>query len=158
MAQRAHGAGDARMIPGPPGVMTKLLTTRWLWWAGILLWAGLLWWLSSRSALPSGPEFPFKDKVLHCAYFSGGAFCLATALFAARLESPPSWAWLLAGFIFTALTGALDELHQSFTPGRMGNDPGDWLADVCGGVLGGWLAWRARRMCPDQPSFNPMAK
>ena len=30
--------------------------------------------------------------------------------------------------------------HQSFTPGRMGNDPGDWLADFTGGLLGGWLA------------------
>lgn len=124
----------------------RLLACGWLWWLGVALWAALLYYLSSRSALPSGPDFPMKDKVLHCVYFSGGAFCLVTGLLAGRARMLALGYWLAAGVIFAALLGALDEYHQSFTPGRMGNDVFDWLADVCGGLLGSSLAWGARRL------------
>lgn len=87
-----------------------------------------------------------KDKVLHCVYFSGGAFCLVTALLAGRPRVPALWVGLGVGLLFAAMTGALDEFHQSFTPGRSGNDPADWLADICGGALGGYLAWLAQRL------------
>ena len=39
-----------------------------------------------------------------------------------------------------AILGALDEYHQTFTPGRSGNDPFDWLADVLGASTGIFLA------------------
>ncbi len=41
-----------------------------------------------------------------------------------------------------ACLGALDEYRQSFTPGRSGNDPFDWLADVLGSATGLFLANR----------------
>ena len=113
-----------------------------IWLLGLLLWAGVLFMLSADSAPPSGPDFPFKDKLLHCAYFSGGAFCAAmawaTTSRSKRLRFGGSL--VVVGLVFAAVVGALDEWHQSFTPGRMGNDPGDWLADFTGGLLGGWLA------------------
>jgi len=44
------------------------------------------------------------------------------------------------GMAFTAVAGALDEFHQTFTPGRSGNDFFDWLADLSGGLLGAMIA------------------
>jgi len=35
-----------------------------------------------------------------------------------------------------SVIGRLDEYHQTFTPGRSGNDTGDWLADTLGGAAG----------------------
>jgi VanZ family protein len=115
---------------------------RWPWWLGVMVWALVLYVLSDNSAPQTGPEFPFKDKVLHCIYFSGGAFCFTLGFIATRRGRAHLFAALLLGFAFAAITGALDEWHQSFTPGRMGNDMGDWLADATGGLIGGWLAWR----------------
>jgi VanZ family protein len=42
--------------------------------------------------------------------------------------------------LFTAIAGAIDEFHQTFTVGRTGNDFFDWLADLSGGLLGGMIA------------------
>lgn len=112
-----------------------------LWWFGVIVWAAVLWQLSAHSSLPSGPSFPLKDKLLHCLYFCGGATCLLLALFG---QSPaPSWRTLaLRSLPFTAIIGALDEYHQTFTPGRSGNDPWDWLADVTGGLLAAWIVMK----------------
>lgn len=43
---------------------------------------------------------------------------------------------ITAAVVVIALIGALDEYHQSFTPGRSGNDPFDWLADLLGAIAG----------------------
>ena len=50
--------------------------------------------------------------------------------------------FLLGGLLFTGIIGAVDEFHQTFTPGRFGNDPWDWLADLSGGLLAAWLSHR----------------
>ena len=42
---------------------------------------------------------------------------------------------IVVGFVI----GRLDEYHQSFTPGRTGNDNGDWLADILGSIGGAWV-------------------
>jgi VanZ family protein len=118
-----------------------LARQRWPWWLGVLTWAIVLFLLSANSQPQTGPEFPFKDKVLHCLYFSGGAFCFVLGLLAAsngRVKMVRALAW---GLLFAATAGTLDEWHQTFTPGRSGNDPGDWLADSIGGLIGGWLAF-----------------
>jgi VanZ family protein len=117
---------------------------RGIWWLGVAAWAALLFVLSASSSPPTGPDFPFKDKVLHCVYFSGGAFCFVMGVFAGRRwQEGLHWRLtLLCGLAFTAVCGALDEWHQTFTPGRSGNDPWDWTADCLGGVLCGWVAWR----------------
>jgi VanZ family protein len=121
---------------------SRLVKTSALWWFGVLVWGAVLWTLSANSTLPSGPSFPLKDKLLHCTYFCGGAFCLLLALHGKR-SSLPSWrALVIPAFLFTAIIGALDEFHQTFTPGRSGNDPWDWLADVTGGVLAAWIVIR----------------
>lgn len=112
-----------------------------MWGVSILAWAAVLWTLSSRS-MPSGtPQIPHFDKVAHLSYFTVGSFFFCRLLLLVR----PGWqrsSLLLATLCFALLVGAGDEFHQTFTPGRSGNDAGDLLADALGGLLGGWLGWR----------------
>jgi len=123
-------------------VGSQLARKSLLWWFGVIIWAIVLWSLSANPSLPSGPSFPLKDKLLHCLYFCGGASCLLLALFG-KASPVPVWRTLvLRSLPFTAIIGALDEYHQTFTPGRSGNDPWDWLADVTGGVLAAWIVSR----------------
>lgn len=111
-----------------------------LWACLVLAWAAALYLLSARSA-PGGfrPPFPHFDKAVHLLYFSAGSLCFGRALSLLR----PGWraaGIVLACVLFGALIGALDEFHQSFTPGRSGNDLGDLLADTLGGLCGGLTA------------------
>ena len=70
-----------------------------------------------------------------CGSF-GGSGLLCAYLFRRNPERP-NWKAIIGGVIIAiALTGCLDEYHQSFTPGRSGNDPYDWLADVLGATAG----------------------
>ncbi len=89
-----------------------------------------------------GPEIPNIDKVLHFGYFFGGGIIFTTYILL-RNGTSSSFAVrvFLPLFIF-AITGALDEYHQTFTPGRSGNDPFDWLADILGAFSGILLANR----------------
>jgi len=118
------------------------LNRTWFWWLGVIIWAVVLWSLSANSSLPSGPSFPLKDKLLHCTYFCGGASCFLLALFGKASPLPEWRALALRSLPFAAVIGALDEYHQTFTPGRSGNDPWDWLADITGGLLAAWLVWK----------------
>lgn len=117
-----------------------LADKRWFWWLWLAIWGGILFGLSSKSTLPPGPEIPHKDKVMHFLYFSGGGFCFALACLGKTGRLRPRWLWALTGMLFGMIAGALDEYHQTFTPGRSGNDPGDWLADFTGSAAGALLA------------------
>lgn len=117
------------------------------WTLAFLLWAALLWHLSN-GPLPGhpGPSIPGLDKVAHFAYYSGGAFLLSAALFL-RSRSEPNWPALFVAVVFlVSLVGLLDELHQSWSPGRTGNDPGDWLADAYGALAGALVFRRLHRL------------
>ena len=121
---------------------SRLLPISPLWWAAVILWAVVLWNLSASPSLPSGPSFPLKDKFLHCGYFGLGAACFLLALFGTTTPLPAWRTLALRSLLFTAIIGALDEYHQTFTPGRRGSDPWDWLADVTGGVLAAWIVMK----------------
>ena len=107
------------------------------WLAAFLLWFGVLWLLSSFSSGGAiGPSIPHFDKVAHFGYFFGGSVLLSGYLFFRR-PARPDWKWIIITAVsLVALTGCLDEWHQSFIPGRSGNDPYDWLADVFGATAG----------------------
>lgn len=86
---------------------------------------------------------PHQDKLIHFAFYAGGAGALAGAL--ARTFSL-SGAWLLAlTVLLLSLAGALDEYNQQFVPGRMGMDPYDWVADILGAACGVVVLRRLRR-------------
>jgi VanZ family protein len=118
-----------------------------LWLAVFGAWAGILWWLSSQvRQFPPGMEFRFGDKVLHFTYFLGGG--LSAAAFFYRLDpASPRWSRiLLLATLAAGLTGVLDEWHQSWVPGRSGNDPADLGADLLGAAGGALLLRACRRV------------
>ena len=67
------------------------------------------------------PPFPEADKVAHFGYFFIGGFLLARLL---RRTLRWRGGKLLCGALCAiALIGALDELHQLYTPDRSDGDP-----------------------------------
>jgi VanZ family protein len=104
----------------------------------LAVWFAGLWMLSSLSGDKVDlPSFPHADKVAHFTYFLGGGFLLAWLL--RRLLTWSDWRVALVSCALIGIVGVVDELHQTFTPGRTGADHGDWLADVSGGLAGAWI-------------------
>ena len=109
--------------------------------APALAWQGLIWFLSSRpwpkaggwiaelwQALPRwlSQTLP-ADKTLHALFFG-----LLALLW--HLGLPPRRGRALLAWGLAVLWGALDELHQSYVPGRTA-DPWDLLADATGALI-----------------------
>jgi len=93
------------------------------------------------SALPASqlPEtFDFNDKIKHfIAYFIlGVSLCLWIPSNKWRVK-PVIWGVLVV--LICAVFGISDEFHQSFVPGRNGNDLGDLTADFIGGLAAPFL-------------------
>ncbi|MEZ5386226.1 MAG: VanZ family protein [Prosthecobacter sp.] len=110
-----------------------------LWRVLLLVWAGLLIWLSEQSHLPSPATFDGIDKVQHAVYFAAGGTCFLLGMRLAGLLRSFSPA-VFATVLFCSVVGALDEWHQTYTPGRSGGDVWDWTADTLGGFLGALIA------------------
>ena len=127
--------------------MRRLIHSPWLWLAAFAVWFGTLWWLSSQPN-PFPTELPFRvnDKLQHFGYFFGGAGLFAAFLF--RLKpAEPRWSKILKlTVLVAALVGALDEHHQSYTPGRSAHDPADFTADVLGALCGALVFRRMHRV------------
>ncbi len=98
--------------------------------AVLAYWAAML--LGTHLPGSAVPETPYSDKTLHFTAYAGFAFLLAWAWATRRrfLWCGPVFAVLVAG-----LYGALDELTQTFIPGRFG-DLGDWCYDLLGTLTG----------------------
>jgi VanZ family protein len=109
-----------------------------LWVILAIIWFGILFYFSSRSHVDTGISFSNQDKVLHATYYTAGSLCIFFAMWY-RQRGASLFLASLAAVLFCAAVGAFDEYHQTFTPGRSGNDPWDWLADITGGFLGGWI-------------------
>ncbi|MEM8953169.1 MAG: VanZ family protein [Verrucomicrobiota bacterium] len=111
------------------------------WFALFAVWIVALYWLGSRPPDPDPLfEIPHFDKLAHFIYFAAGAAFLGLAL-----RFHPTIKLAAIPFVATvtltlALIGALDELHQTQTPGRQGADPYDWLADILGALTGALIA------------------
>jgi VanZ family protein len=116
------------------------------WLAAFAVWFGTLWWLSSQVRhFPPGLDFRFSDKAIHFGYFLAGGFS-AAAFFYRRKPDGTNWdrTFLLA-ILAAGFTGALDEWHQSWVPGRSGNDLPDFHADLLGSMAGALLLRACRR-------------
>lgn len=126
--------------------MKRLTRNPKFWLAAFLIWLGVLWGLSSITFKGTyTPPVDQFDKLEHFAYFFGGGAAIS-AFFFTRNPRNPNWKVVLGGAILIiAVIGGLDEYHQSFTPGRSGNDPYDWLADVLGGAAGALVFKRMHR-------------
>ena len=91
------------------------------------------WYLSSQEKVPM-PDFDNSDKAVHFVCFGALSVCWALWF------SQKSWrekALRNAALctLFTSIYGAIDEFHQSFTPGRCAGAD-DWIADTAGAALG----------------------
>ncbi len=105
------------------------------------LYAGVIFALSHQpNPLPFLPEgLRIHDKLLHVVEFAALGALLVPAL---RLAGLPPRRALVAAAAVAALSGATDELHQAFVPGRDA-DPLDAVADAVGAVLGSAAATAA---------------
>lgn len=117
--------------------MARLPRSPKFWLGGFLLWFGVLWMLSSGTH-PNMPEPPIADfdKIAHFGYFFGGAGLFSAWLFRRNPETPNWRAILVITVIVISLAGWVDEVHQSFVPGRSGNNFPDWIADFLGAIAG----------------------
>jgi VanZ family protein len=116
------------------------------WLCASITWFITLWLLSSRGSAPPGPEIPFSDKIAHFGFFFGGGGLLSAYLFC-RNPTSPNWKLIiLITVAILGLIGILDEFHQTFTPGRSGNDPFDWIADIFGATAGAFTFKRLHHL------------
>ncbi len=111
-------------------------TRPWKPWTPALAYMALIWTLSSfRIVEPRLIElFPLRDKGIHVVEYAVLCFLL---LYAMR-RTWPDQSWYRLAFFSLGLTvfwGTLDELHQSFVPGRDA-DITDLAADTLGGAVG----------------------
>lgn len=120
----------------------RLLLNPLLWLITTILWYATLFYLSGKSS--PGPEVAFTiphfDKVLHFGYFAIGGILLTTLILLKKGPSAPILLRYILPIVLLSILGALDEYRQTFTPGRSGNDLGDWIADTLGGAFGTLLA------------------
>jgi VanZ family protein len=117
--------------------MPRLFKQQSFWLAGFLTWFSVLWWLSSTVHPDLAQiDIPNWDKIAHFGYYFGGGGIFAAYLFARHPKNPPWRTIIVSVIVGIALVGILDEFHQSHVPGRSGNDPWDWLADISGATAG----------------------
>lgn len=75
------------------------------------------------------------DKLVHFAVFILGGLLLHTALSIGRSTARwHRWCRTIATVLLLALLGAMDEVRQIWTPGRVGSDLGDFTADFLGAM------------------------
>ncbi len=107
-----------------------------------VLWAVLIFALSSVTSLePMDIGFRFQDKLAHFLEFGVFGFLLQRSFnqfYGNRFKG-----YLLV-FIGATFYGVLDEIHQSFVPGREA-DVSDFLADTIGIIVAQVIFWMSDR-------------
>ena len=124
-------------------------------WLPVLLWMGLITYWSGQSDLPIDRDWIARllrgqqHPLAHAAAFS----ILAMLVRWAVEGTPGATLW---AFLFATMFGAVDEWHQSFTPGRA-PDVKDLAVDAMAAALAVmltdaclqiWRAWRAGQWRP----------
>jgi len=112
---------------------------RLLAWLGVAIWATAITILSSMTPPQIEDLAPFQvwDKAAHFGAFLAGGVNLTLALcWSTR------WSWkrvVVFAVIALCVFGAVDEIHQLYTPNRSGADVFDWSADALGSLTGALL-------------------
>lgn len=81
------------------------------------------------------PSVAISDKFKHFGAFFGLSILLALTLHYQNKFLLLKKYFLAAALIITSFYGLLDEIHQSFIPGRY-NEFLDWVADSLGAIAG----------------------
>jgi VanZ family protein len=106
-------------------------------WLPAIAYTLLIWWLSSQAfELAFMQRVPLQDKGVHFIEYGALSFFIAHAVTA-------TWpgretATFFTAVVSTVLLGLLDEMHQSFVPGRF-SDVMDLVADTIGAVVAAFL-------------------
>lgn len=113
---------------------------RWLWPAALVL---VIWNASGQGEVASA-GFAGEDKIAHFFVFG----LLATLVVRTGFASGRAWVAVL----LVSLYGAVDELHQSLTPGRF-MTLSDWVADTLGAAVAVavYVKWHAYRRWLERP-------
>ncbi len=100
----------------------------------LIMYVLLIFFMSTRTSFqPPGPDFELKDKLAHAA-----EYCLLGLLLFSGIGwtvSRSKGITFLFLFAVGVSIGALDELLQSYVPGR-DMDMWDWVADAVGVAAG----------------------
>lgn len=88
------------------------------------------------------PHFWNADKVVHTICYGGLALCVAFGYVGGGHRGLRG---LIVPIVLTAAYGMIDEVHQSFTPGRSCSLL-DWAADLLGATLGSLAYLLAARL------------
>jgi VanZ family protein len=133
---------------------TYLLLPRWFRALPPLLIAAALWWLSSRSPAPGEHPAVIMQYLHNCAHIVAyGSLGLVTLLALAHVGDCGGRHVVLATLL-AAVYGVVDELHQSFVPGRdasVADATTDLVSALMLAVTAHWLladSARSRRAVP----------
>ena len=110
--------------------------TQFLKWGPALFIITCSWILSSKEQLENMPKFFGADKIIHCICFACLAFWIHFAL--KKHKEFPSKKSTYFSILITSVYGVIDEIHQSFTPGRFSSFF-DWIFDFIGAVIGTFI-------------------
>ncbi len=99
----------------------------------------IIYWilLFTATSLPAAhvPSFDVSDKIKHFSAFFGLSVLLSlTLLYQSKVQLFKNY-FLAVALIISSLYGLLDEVHQSFVPGR-NSEFLDWVADSLGAAAG----------------------
>jgi VanZ family protein len=121
------------LLTGHPDDISRYTLTR-LKIVTLIMYVLLIFFMSSRTSLrPPGPDFEMKDKVAHAAEYCVLGLLLFSGI--GWTVSRSKGVTFLFLFAVGVSIGALDELLQSYTPGRE-MDLYDWIADAVGVTVG----------------------
>jgi VanZ family protein len=89
-------------------------------------------------------DIPYADKIAHFGFYGVMGFLCAMWRRECGMKAMRA---ALAGAVFVALVGSVDEIHQYWIPGRS-MDLFDWIADVAGGGVGALFSAFLPRLFP----------
>ena len=99
----------------------------------------ILYWimLFTATSLPAAnlPSVAISDKIKHFGAFFGLSVLLSLTLLYQNKNLLFKNYFLAAALVISSIYGLLDEIHQSFVPGR-NSEFLDWIADSLGAAVG----------------------
>lgn len=102
-------------------------------WIAVGLWLALIFFLSSQSSLP-GSDGAYHQIISVAVHIFLYAVLMGLTVHAWLVGGVSLKLALIRSFIFCVFYGVIDEIHQSFVPGREAH-LSDWLLDLVGAYL-----------------------
>ena len=99
----------------------------------IVYW--IMLFIATTIPVSSLPSVDVSDKLKHFGAFLGLSVLLSLTLIYQNKILLFKKYFMIAAFVISSLYGLLDEIHQSFVPGR-NSEFLDWFADSVGAAIG----------------------